>query len=103
MKSKPSEQYVYDTLLDFIWAYRKDLIPGLCLAIARTLVIAPFPFFFQIIIDEYVKSGNVVGIASISLMFVGLLFLHYVFTVEGANAIARVVGTMILELRARVF
>ncbi|MCC5790492.1 MAG: ABC transporter ATP-binding protein [Opitutales bacterium] len=103
--SKPDnqEQFSADTLFQFVWSYRRALMPGLFLALARTIVIAPFPFFFQVIIDEHVKSANVAGIISISLMFIGLLFLHWVFTVEGAGAIARVVARMILELRSRIF
>lgn len=103
MSSRSREIFDYKTLLEFVWDYRRALLPGLCLAILRTLVIAPFPFFFAIIVDEFVASADPAGIFSVGLMFVGLLLLHYVFTVEGSNAITKVVAEMIMELRSRVF
>lgn len=99
----PTETFPFTTLFQFVWSYRRELRWGLFLSILRTIVIAPFPFFFQIIIDDHVRTGNLIGIASISAMFIGLLALHWVFTVQGANALAKGVARMILELRGRIF
>jgi ABC-type multidrug transport system fused ATPase/permease subunit len=69
----------------------------------RCLIIAPCPWLFQIIIDEHVKSGDAFGILSISAIFVGLLFLHYAFSVAGAVAIAREMADLMTELRSEIF
>lgn len=98
-----NEAFPFRNIFDFIRSYRRQLMPGFILAIARTLVIAPFPFLFQIIIDDYVKAADVAGILSISLIFIGLMVLHYVFSVAGANAIAQQVALMVMDLRSRVF
>lgn len=103
MNSRYREIFDYKTLLAFVWDYRRSLLPGVTLAIMRTLVIAPFPFFFAIIVDEFVASGDPAGILCVGMMFIGLLLLHYVFTIESSNSITKVVAEMILELRSRVF
>lgn len=103
VNSSEPEGFLPKDIFAFIWSYRRALTPGFLLAVGRTLMIAPFPFIFQIIVDDYVKSGNIVAVASISVVYVGLLLLHYAFAVEGSNAIARVIGTMMMELRSRIF
>jgi len=87
--------YVFSNLPRFYW--------GLTLACLRTVTVAPLPFFFQVIIDDYVSAGNVPGIASMATLVVGLLLLHYVLAIEGARIFAIEVSRMITELRSRVF
>lgn len=95
--------FPHPTLGKFIWHYRKWFYAGGFLAIMRSLVMAPFPFFIQIMIDEHVRSGDVLGIFSMSLLMVGLLALHYVFHVTGSNRLGLSVSRVIRELRGMVF
>lgn len=90
-------------LSHFIWSQRQKLWRGIAYAILRVLALLPFPFFFQVIIDEYVKTGNVAGIGSIVTMFIGLLMIHYYLTMVGAQKLAEEVSSVIMELRSRVF
>lgn len=90
-------------LLGFVLCHKKRLLPGLLLACLRSLTIAPLPFFFQIIIDDYVQSGNVSGILALTGLIAGLLLLHYVLAIEGTRVFALEVSRMIAALRGRVF
>lgn len=91
------------TMLKYLWHHRRRFSRGLSLALLRCLVIAPCPWMFQIIIDEHVGSGNAAGILSTGLVFVGLLFLHYAFSVAGAIEIARQVQDLSTRVRADIF
>ncbi len=90
-------------LLGFVLSHKRRLIPGLLLACLRSLTIAPLPFFFQIIIDDYVQSGNTGGIVALTVLIIGLLILHYVLAIEGTRVFALEVSRMIAGLRSRVF
>jgi ABC-type multidrug transport system fused ATPase/permease subunit len=90
-------------LLGYIWAYRSRLVKGLGFTIARAIVIAPVPFIFRFIIDEHVRSGNLMGIVSSVLAFAGLLCLHYFFAVIASHYYAHAVARMMMELRGRIF
>jgi len=90
-------------LLGFVLSHKRRLLPGLLLACLRSVTVAPLPFFFQIIIDDYVQSGNLRGIAALTVLIVGLLFLHYVLAIEGTRVFAMEVSRMIAGLRSRVF
>jgi ABC-type multidrug transport system fused ATPase/permease subunit len=100
MKTFPSEA---KGIFSYVYAYRKELLPGFCFALLRTIVIAPFPWLFRIIIDVHLKAANVFGIISIGLVFIGLLAFHYVFAVEGMRRISGVVASMSTEFRSRIF
>ena len=76
---------------------------GIGLTLLRAIVIAPLPFLFRIVIDEHVKSASLMGILSISLLFSGLLILHYCFAIYAARYFAISVGRMMVELRGRIF
>lgn len=91
------------SILRYMMAYWRQLIPGFSLAILRSVAIAPIPFLFQIIIDRHVADSNIAGILSTGAIFVGLLLLHYGFAVMGARQIASVMAAMSLELRGRIF
>lgn len=99
----PTEAHEAKDLLGFVFAHKKQLMPGVAVACLRSLTIAPLPFFFQIIIDEHVRNANVSGILSLSLLLGGLLILHYVLSIEGARVFAFEVSQMISNLRSRVF
>ncbi len=90
-------------ILSYVLDNKKRLVPGLIVACLRTVTVAPLPFFFQVIIDEYVRAGNVPGIGAMAVLIIGLLLLHYVFAIEGARMFALEVSKMIAELRSRVF
>lgn len=91
------------TLLRYLMDQRARFSRGVALAILRCLVIAPCPWLFQIIIDEHVKTGAREGVLSVGLVFIGLLFLHYTFSVAGALAIAREVADLMTGLRGEIF
>lgn len=91
------------TLLRYLIDQRARFARGVTLAILRCLVIAPCPWLFQIIIDEHVKTASASGILTISIIFVGLLFLHYAFSVAGNYAIARELADLIAGLRGEIF
>jgi ABC-type multidrug transport system fused ATPase/permease subunit len=91
------------TLVGFLASQRKRFSRGVTLAILRCIVIAPCPWLFQIIIDEHVRTGDKAGILVISLIFVGLLFLHYAFAVAGAITIGREMAALLTDLRGEIF
>ena len=99
-RPEPSES---PDLLGYIWAYRFRLTKGLGFTLARAAVIAPLPFLFRLIIDEHVRSGNLLGIVSSAFSFAGLLCLHYFFAVVASHYYAHAVARMMMELRARIF
>lgn len=101
-----NENYVGDIpkeLNSYIWARRKSLRKGVSLAILRVIVILPYPFFFQIIVDEFVPGGDLGAIGSIALIFLGLLGLHFYFTIESARILNADIAVAVLEIRSRVF
>lgn len=91
------------TILQYLLAYKKDLLPGFCLALLRSLAIAPLPWLFRVLIDQNLASADVAGVFSIAVIFLGLLVMHYGFSVWGARAIGKVMQQMIKELRGRIF
>ncbi len=92
-----------DTIYQYVWAYRKRLVPGLSFAFLRSLMLAPLPWLFRVIVDEHLASADLLGIASVVFVFIGLLFLHYVFAVKGARAIARVMANMNMDMRSMIY
>lgn len=91
------------TLIRYLWEQRARFRRGVTLAVLRCLIIAPLPWLFQIIIDEHVKTGSYEGVLAVSLIFVGLLFLHYAFSVAGTLAIVRELAALIAGLRGEIF
>lgn len=91
------------SLLRFMWHQRDRFKRGVFLAILRCLILAPCPWLFQVIIDDHVKAGNVPGIAMVALIFLGILFLHYAFSVQGAMEIARELTDLMTSVRSEIF
>lgn len=91
------------TLLRFLWRQKSRFTHGVTLAILRCIIIAPCPWLFQVIIDDHVKTGNVLGIVMVSVIFLGLLFLHYAFAVQGAMEIARELTNLLTAVRGEIF
>ncbi len=91
------------SLIRFMWHQRGRFSHGVFLAILRCAILAPCPWLFQIIIDDHVKTGNVMGIAMVSVIFVGLLFLHYAFAVQGTMEIARELTNLMTGVRSEIF
>jgi ABC-type multidrug transport system fused ATPase/permease subunit len=54
-------------------------------------------------IDVAVPAGDTEAILELSLLFLTLLAVHYVFSVWGANEIAKAMAQMMVELRSRLF
>lgn len=92
-----------DILLRYLWINRKVFRRGVIYALLRTLIISPIPWLFQIIIDEHVKTGNVAGVYYTGAIVVGLLLLHYAFTVTGSMEISRENGLLMMRLRSGIF
>ena len=90
-------------LIGFIWAQRRDYVPGLALAIARIVVIAPMPLIFQNIIDRQLPAKSVSGVLWLSSLTVVLLIVHQWLSVAGAVALGKTVSRIILRLRAGIF
>ena len=91
------------TLIRFMWHQRGRFSHGVFLAILRCAILAPCPWLFQIIIDDHVKTSNVLGIAMVSVIFLGLLFLHYAFAVQGTMEIARELTNLMTGVRSEIF
>ena len=89
--------------MQFLWGQRGRFSYGSFLAVLRSLIIAPCPWLFQLIIDDHVKSGNVLGIVMVGFIFMGLLFLHYTFSVKGAVEIGRQMTDLMTEVRGEIF
>ncbi len=76
---------------------------GMGFAILRTLMLAPLPWLFRLIIDTHVATANIPALLVTALIVVGLLFLHYAFAVAGASEISRENGRLMLRLRSDIF
>jgi ATP-binding cassette subfamily B protein len=91
------------TLTGYLWASRDRLWRGLGLALLRSLAVAPCPWLFQRMIDDAVPAGDSAAILQLGGLFLLLLGIHYVFSVWGANEIAKAMARMMVELRSRLF
>lgn len=91
------------TLVKFLWSHKRRFSYGSFIAVLRCLIIAPCPWLFQLIIDDHVKSGNVMGIVMVGMIFMGLLFLHYTFSVQGAMKLGRQITDLMTEVRGEIF
>lgn len=91
------------TLLGFVWAQRRRLVPGMTFALLRICSIAALPVIFKRIIDTLMPARDIEGILWMSLLMVALIGVHQVFSVRGGLLIGRAVTRGILELRAAVF
>ncbi len=91
------------SLVGYLWFSRSRLGKGLLLALARSLAVAPCPWLFQRMIDDAVPKRDVTQILQLSGAFLALLAVHYVFSVWGANEIAKAMAQMMVEMRSRIF
>jgi ATP-binding cassette, subfamily B, bacterial len=91
------------TLTGYLWNSRNRLWRGLGLALLRSLAVAPCPWLFQRMIDVAVPARDAAAIIQLGGVFVFLLGLHYVFSVWGANEIAKAMAQMMVEMRSRLF
>lgn len=103
MNDPSAPLFAAPSMLSFLWQERGRFQRGVALAILRCLIIAPCPWLFQLIIDDHVRAGNVPGVAFVSLIFLGLLLLHYTFSVKGAEEIARELTALNTRVRADIF
>jgi len=91
------------TLLGYLWRVRRVLAPGVGLALLRSLAIAPCPLIFAHIIDRSVPAGDTRDVLLATAVFAALLGLHYLFSILGANELAKVMARQMVELRSRIF
>jgi ABC-type multidrug transport system fused ATPase/permease subunit len=100
MQNDPLEK---GSLLDYLWATRRRLRRGVVLALFRSLAAAPGPWIFQQIIDGPLKHSDVRGVLVLSGIFIVCMLAHYVFSVWGANEIAKTMSQLMVEMRSRIF
>jgi ABC-type multidrug transport system fused ATPase/permease subunit len=86
-----------------MWAHRRKFYAGLSYAVLRCLVVAPFPWFFQNIIDVQFRNENISAIICLCIVFVGLLFFHFIFSIKGSHMLVKEVGEVGLEMRSGIF
>ncbi len=91
------------TLTGYLWGSRDRLWRGLGLALLRSLAVAPCPWLFQRMIDVAVPARDSTAILELGGLFLLLLAVHYVFSVWGANEIAKAMAQMLVELRSGLF
>ena len=91
------------TLTGYLWGSRDRLWRGLGLALLRSLAVAPCPWLFQRMIDVAVPARDSIAILKLGGLFFLLLAVHYVFSVWGANEIAKAMAQMMVELRSGLF
>ena len=91
------------SLLGYLWRARRALAPGVGLALLRSLAIAPCPLIFARIIDQSVPAGDTRSVLLYTALFAALLGMHYVFSILGANELAKVMARLMVELRSRIF
>jgi len=91
------------TLTGYLWGSRDRLWRGLGLALLRSLAVAPCPWLFQRMIDVAVPARDYGAVLQLAGAFIVLLGVHYVFSVWGANEIAKAMAQMMVELRSRLF
>jgi len=89
--------------LGYLWRARGALAPGVGLALLRSLAIAPCPLLFAKIVDQSVPAGDTRGVLLYTALFAALLGTHYVFSILGANELAKVMARLMVELRSRIF
>ncbi|XHR27666.1 MAG: ABC transporter ATP-binding protein [Chthoniobacteraceae bacterium] len=99
---QPAGAHDSSNLIGFIWAHRRDFLPGLALAVGRVLVIAPMPVIFQNIVDRQMPAKNVVGIGWLVFLTLMLLLVHQWLSVRGATSLGSAVTHIVLKLRARI-
>lgn len=90
-------------ITQYLLAYVPKLSSGIFHGCMRCLVLAPFPFIFKAMVDVCIPSSDFWGIIQLSVITMGLLLLHYVFSVHSANLIGAAVADMNMELRSRIF
>jgi ATP-binding cassette subfamily B protein len=99
----PHEPLAARTLTGYLWASRARLWRGLGLALLRSVAVAPCPWLFQRMIDVAVPARDSAAIIRLGGLFLVLLAVHYVFSVWGANEIAKAMAQMMVDLRSRLF
>src|SRR5690606_35054070 len=91
------------SITGYLWGSRDRLWRGLGLALLRSLAVAPCPWLFQRMIDVAVPARDNIAIFQLAGGFIVLLGLHYIFSVWGANEIAKAMAQMMVDLRSRLF
>ncbi|WP_415910984.1 ABC transporter ATP-binding protein [Oleiharenicola sp. Vm1] len=99
----PREALSARSLTGYLWLSRARLTKGLLLALARSVAVAPCPWLFQRMIDVAVPKRDTAEIFELGGVFLVLLGVHYVFSVWGANEIAKAMAQMMVEMRSRIF
>lgn len=100
---RPPNPLEQPTLLSYLWGTRRRLWRGVGIALLRSLAAAPCTLIFQQIVDKPLHDKNIPGILWFAAIFVACMLLHYLFSVWGANEIAKTMAQLMVELRSRIF
>lgn len=79
--------------------FRKPVL----LACLRSLVVAPLPWIFGMIIDRHVPAGNIQGILQTAWIFVALLMLHASLAITAARLLGERASLLIRDVRSLIF
>ena len=90
-------------LLRYVWAARRRFARGVGFALLRSLAAAPCTLIFQRIVDRPLQAGDVPGVLWLAAAFLACMGAHYVFSIWGANEIAKVMAQLMVEMRSRIF
>lgn len=93
----------HETLFQFVRSETRHLLGGVLIAVLRSLLIAPLPMMFGLMIDRHVPAGDVRGILLTGWIFVALLLLHMAFAITAARKIGGGVTAIVKDLRSLIF
>ncbi len=103
MSARQPDPLEQKTLLAYLWATRRELRGGAALALLRSLAAFPTTLIFQRIVDGPLRTGSVRGILSLAGIFLLCMLAHYVFSIWGANSIAKAMARLMVGMRSRIF
>ncbi|QYM78701.1 ABC transporter ATP-binding protein/permease [Horticoccus luteus] len=103
MRPATAEPLEQPTLLSYLWSTRHRLWKGVGIALLRSLAAAPCTLIFQQIVDKPLHDKNIPGILWFAAIFIACMLLHYLFSVWGANEIAKTMAQLMIGMRSRIF
>jgi len=93
----------HESLIGFMVSEFHKLRKGFFLAVLRSLMIAPLPLMFGIIVDRHVPSGNYMGVLQTAWIFVALLLIHAALSISAARILGEKLSLLVRDLRSLIF
>jgi ATP-binding cassette, subfamily B, bacterial len=100
MQKDPLEE---KSLLSYLWETRRLFYGGVTLALFRSIAAFPTTLIFQRIVDGPLRKGDVKGVVRLAAAFAACMLVHYVFSVWGADSIAKAMARLMVGMRSRIF